>query len=107
MKISKLLFASSFSSPVDFDKFQFPPDFVEFKNPVPLFTKKGGSRYAGNCRKVHVLRMGQKLSCSQTTNVLLHKIPVSLCYNVSMYQEVPLTIQVFKTCQKNKGYMLN
>ena len=31
--------------PLDFEKFQFPPDFVEFKNPVPPPSQRGGSRY--------------------------------------------------------------
>ena len=28
--------------PLDFKKFQFPPDFIEFKNPVTPFTKGRG-----------------------------------------------------------------
>ena len=34
-----------FLPPFDFEKFKFPPDFVEFENPVlpsPPFTKGGG-----------------------------------------------------------------
>ena len=42
MKISKVPLSPSFSSPIDIEKFQFPPDFVEFKNPVfPLHKWEG------------------------------------------------------------------
>ena len=34
-----------FFSFLDFEKFQLPPDFVEFKNPVPPLHKEGGSHY--------------------------------------------------------------
>lgn len=34
MKISKISL-----SPLDFEKFEFPPDFAEFKNPVPPLHK--------------------------------------------------------------------
>ena len=40
MKILIILLSPLFFSPLDFEKFQFPPDFVEFKNPVPQ--KRGG-----------------------------------------------------------------
>ena len=53
MKISKIPLSPFFSPPsLDFEKFQFPPDFVEFNNAVPpSFTKRRGgggvgSRYA-------------------------------------------------------------
>ena len=41
MKFQKFPFPPSFSPPpFDSEKFQFPLDFVEFKNPVPPFTKE-------------------------------------------------------------------
>ena len=50
MKILIILLSPLFFSPLDFEKFQFPPDFVEFKNPVPQ--KGGGSvRYENSPEK--------------------------------------------------------
>ena len=55
IKISKILFSLLFFFSLNFKKFQFPPDFVEFKNPVPPrppllpppfphpFTNRGGA----------------------------------------------------------------
>ena len=47
VKISKTPLSSLFFSPLDFEKFQFPPDFVEFKNPVPAPLPKGGEGGGG------------------------------------------------------------
>ena len=43
MKISKFPSPPLFLPPLDFEKFQFPPDFVDFKNPVapPPFIRMG------------------------------------------------------------------
>ena len=39
MKISKISLSPLFSFPLDFEKFEFPPDFAEFKNRVPPLHK--------------------------------------------------------------------
>ena len=61
MKILIILLSPLFFSPLDFEKFQFPPDFVEFKNPVPPPLHKGGKGEGGGvtrCGSVLVYETG-------------------------------------------------